>query len=113
MKNCTRIALYNPIQTNSTISNFANILYRVSYTIAEKSLKILEWAKNNVRRYITLSTPVDKNFTRIAVQYKYTAQSLMYKSLYVYILTNYINAIQYTRSYCYAIIHQSDKIMHM
>ena len=28
-------------------------------------------------------------------------------------LTNYIIAIQYTRSYYYAITHQSDKIMHM
>ena len=37
----------------------------------------------------------------------------MYKSIYVYMLTNYITAMQYTRGYCYAIIHQSDKIMHM
>ena len=59
MKNCTRIALYNPIQTYSTISDFANILYRVSYTIAE-SLKILELANNNVQRYTKLSTPGDK-----------------------------------------------------
>ena len=60
MNNCTRIALYNPIQTNSTISGFANILYRVSYTIAEKALQILEWANNDVQRYNKLSTPVDK-----------------------------------------------------
>ena len=52
MNNCTRIALYNPIQTYSTSSDFANILYRVSYTIAEESLKILEWANNNVQRHI-------------------------------------------------------------
>ena len=37
----------------------------------------------------------------------------MYKSIYVYMLTNYITAMQYNRGYCYAIIHQSDKIMHM
>ena len=60
MKNYTRIALYNPIQTYSTISDSANILCRVFYTIAEEPLKILEWANNNVQRYIKLSTPVDE-----------------------------------------------------
>jgi hypothetical protein len=35
-------------------------LYTVSYTIAEEFLKILEWANNNVQRYIKLSTPVDE-----------------------------------------------------
>ena len=60
MKNVNRIALFNQIQTYSTISEFANILNRASYTIAEKSLKILEWANNNVQRYIKLSTPVDE-----------------------------------------------------
>ena len=60
-----------------------------------------------------------KNCTKIALHnlcntlYKLTAQSLMYKSIYVYMLTNYIIAMQYTRGYCYAIIHQRDKIMHM
>ena len=28
--------------------------------IAEESLKILEWANNNVQKYIKLSTPVDE-----------------------------------------------------
>ena len=42
------------------MSDFATILYRVSYTIGEKSLKMLEWANNNVQRYIKLCTPVDK-----------------------------------------------------
>ena len=63
MKNYTSIALYNAIQTYSTISGTANILYRVSYTIAEESLKILEWANNNVQRYIKyikLNTHVDE-----------------------------------------------------
>ena len=34
--------------------DFANILYTVSYTVAEESLKILEWANNNLK-YIKLS----------------------------------------------------------
>ena len=58
MKYCTRIALYSPIQTYGTISDFDNILYTT--TIAEKALKILEWANNNVQRYIKLSTPVEE-----------------------------------------------------
>ena len=33
------------------------------------------------------------------MQYKLTAQSLMYKFIYVYMLTNYIIAIQYIRGY--------------
>ena len=41
-------------------SDFANMFYAISYTIAEKSLKILEWTNNNVQRYIKLSTPVDE-----------------------------------------------------
>ena len=40
--------------------DFANIMYTVSYTIAEESLKILERANNNVQRYIKLSTSVDE-----------------------------------------------------
>ena len=40
-------------------SDFAHILYTVSYTIAEESPKILEWTNNNVQRYITFITPVD------------------------------------------------------
>ena len=39
MKNCTRIALFNPIQIYSTISDFASIVYTGSNTIAEESLK--------------------------------------------------------------------------
>ena len=41
-------------------SDFANIVYTISYAIAEESLKILEWTNNNVQRYIKLSTPVDE-----------------------------------------------------
>ena len=84
MKNCTRIALYNAIQTYSTISDFANIFNRVSYTIA-KSLKILELANNNVQRYTKLSTPVDKTLHQDStVQYKHTAQSVIYNSIYAH-----------------------------
>ena len=39
----------------------------------------------------------------IPVKCKLTAQSLMSKSIYVYMLSNYIIAIQYIRGYCYAI----------
>ena len=60
MENCTRIALFNPIPTYNTISDFANIVYTGSNTIAEESLKILEWANNTFQRYIKLSTPVDE-----------------------------------------------------
>ena len=61
MKNCTMLhQLYNPVQTYSTISDFANVLFTVSYTIAEVSLAILEGVNNNVQRYIKLSTPVDE-----------------------------------------------------
>ena len=41
-------------------SDVANILYTVSYTIAEEALKIIVWVNNNVQRYIKLSTPVDE-----------------------------------------------------
>ena len=41
-------------------SDFANMFYTISYTIAEESLKILEWANNNVQRFIKLNTPVDE-----------------------------------------------------
>ena len=60
MENCTRIALFNPIQTYSTISDFSNIVYTGSNIIAEESLKILEWANNKFKRYGKLSTPVDE-----------------------------------------------------
>ena len=40
--------------------DFANIFYTITSTIEEESLKILEWANNNVKRYIKLSTPVDE-----------------------------------------------------
>ena len=60
MENCTRIALFNPIQTYSTISDFASIVYTGSNTIAEESLKLLEWGNNKFQRYIKLSTPVDE-----------------------------------------------------
>ena len=46
--------------THTMYPDFANILYTVSYTIADESLKILEWANNNIQRYIKLSTPVDE-----------------------------------------------------
>ena len=81
------IAQFNPIQTYSTISDLPNIVYTGSNTIAEMSLKILELAINNVQRYIKLSTTVDEKLhqdsTVLHVQYKHTAQSLMYKSIYV------------------------------
>ena len=60
MENCTRIALFNQIQTYSTISDFANIVYTGSNIIAEETLKILEWADNKFQRYIKLSTPVNE-----------------------------------------------------
>ena len=41
-------------------SDFPNIFYTISEDIAEESLNILEWANNNVQRYIKLSTPVDE-----------------------------------------------------
>ena len=59
MENCTRAALFNPIQTYSTIYDFANIVYTGSNIIVEESLKILEWENNKFQRYIKLSTPVD------------------------------------------------------
>ena len=55
-----RIALFNPIETYSTISEFANIVYPGSNIIAEESLKALEWANNKFQRYIKLSTPKDE-----------------------------------------------------
>jgi len=61
----TRVALLNPIQTYSTNSEFANIWNTASYALAEKSLKILEWANNNVQRYIKLSTPVDETLRKL------------------------------------------------
>ena len=48
------------MQTSSTISDFANIVYTGSNIIAEESLKILEWANNKFQRYIKLITPVDE-----------------------------------------------------
>ena len=64
MENCTRVALFNPIQTYSTIYDFANNVYTGSNIIAEESLKILEWANNKFQRYIKLSTPVDVKLHR-------------------------------------------------
>ena len=38
--------------------DFANILYTISYTIEEESLKILEWANNNVQAAIGALIPL-------------------------------------------------------
>ena len=46
--------------THEMYPDFANILYTVSYTIAEESLVILEWTNNKFQRYIKLSTPIDE-----------------------------------------------------
>ena len=66
-------------------TDFANICNTIYYTMAEESLKILEWANNNLK-YIKLSKPMDeKPNTNIQ-------QSLMCKS-YMYMCSLIINFI--------------------
>ena len=75
---------------------FANMFYTISYTIAEESLKILEWANNNVQRCIKLSTPLVEKRHQDSTVYPNTnlqhVQSLMCKSyiyIYIYMPANY------------------------
>ena len=85
MKNCTRIALFNPLQTYSTISDFANIVYTGSNTIAEESLKkILEWANIKFQRYIKLSTHVDEFVYQDSTVYMYTKITIFLFTLMFY-----------------------------
>ena len=43
-------------------SEFAHIVYTVSYISVPEN--IIEWANNNVQRYIKLSTPMDEKLHR-------------------------------------------------